>query len=137
VRHLEHVLHDDASGNTHVLGISAIVEEKIFAKIFLATAAMKAAEARRGIRRNHAEADPPPRVDSLPDRSDFAYDFVPENRRRLDHLRVISTLPNFQIGAIREGKADSKQDFVSGKRRDVDFFKAQVLAPVKHGGHHL
>src|SRR5580658_2134780 len=40
VRHLEHILRRDPAGNAHVLGVRAIVEEQILAKIFLAAAAV-------------------------------------------------------------------------------------------------
>jgi len=53
-------------------GVGAIVEEKIFAEIFLATAAVEAAQAGRGICGDYAKAIAPPRVDSLPHRRDFA-----------------------------------------------------------------
>ena len=54
MRHFQHVLHHDAPGNAHVFGVGAVVEQKIFAKIFLTAPAMKAAQARSGIRGNDA-----------------------------------------------------------------------------------
>ncbi len=137
MRHLEHVFHDDAAGDAHVLGVGTVVEEKIFAEIFLATAAVKAAQAGRGICSDNTQAQAPPGVDSLPHRGDFADDFVAENRGRLDHLGVIAALPDFEVGAIGEREAHAQQDFVGGQRRNIDFFQAQVLAAVQHGGHHL
>jgi hypothetical protein len=98
---------------------------------------MKAAQARSGISRYYAEADAPSGVDAFPYRGDFAYYFVPENRGRLDHFSVIAALPNFEVGAIGEGKAHAEQNLIRGERRDIDFFETQVLAPVQHGGHHF
>jgi len=86
---------------------------------------------------NYAEPQAPPRVDPLADRGDFAHHFMAKDRGRLDHLGVIAALPNFQVGAISESEPHAKQDFVGGQRRNVDFFQAQVLAPVQHGGHHF
>jgi hypothetical protein len=114
VRHLQHIFHDDATGDAHVLGVRAVIEKKIFAEIFLAAAAMKAAQAGRGVRGNYTQAQTPPGVDSLPDRSDFADDFMAEDRRRLDHLGVIAALPDFEVGAIGEREAHAEQDFVGG-----------------------
>src|SRR5438270_854960 len=71
VRHLQHIFHHDASGDTHVLGVRAIVKEKVFAKIFLGTTAVKAAQARRGIRGDYAKAEAPAGVYALADRGDF------------------------------------------------------------------
>jgi hypothetical protein len=137
MRHFQHVLHHDAAGNAHVFSVSAIIEQKIFAKIFLPAAAVKTAQARRGVRRNDAQTDSPPGVNSLPYRSDLSNHFVAEYRGRLDHLGVIATLPNFEVSTIGESKAHAEQNFVSGEWRDIDFFETQVLAPVQHGGHHF
>src|SRR5207302_9005231 len=59
VRHFEHVFHDDTAWDAHVIRVSAIIEQQIVAQIFLAAAAMVAAQARRGIRGDHTHADPP------------------------------------------------------------------------------
>jgi hypothetical protein len=98
---------------------------------------VEAAQARRGICGDYAESIAPAGVDSLPHRRDFAYHFVAEDRGRLDHLGMIAALPNFEVGAIGKSETHTKQDFVSGERRDIDFFETQVLAPIKNGRHHL
>jgi hypothetical protein len=95
VRHLEHVLHHDAAGDAHVLGISAIVEKKILAKVFLTPAAVKATQAGRGIGGDDAESEAPPGIDALANGRNLAYHFVAEDGGRLDHFGVITTLPNF------------------------------------------
>src|SRR5438045_7489012 len=38
VRHFQHVFHDDAAGDAHVVRVRAVVEQQVVAKIFLATA---------------------------------------------------------------------------------------------------
>ena len=137
VRHFQHIFGDDAPGYAHVLGIRAIVEQEIFAKIFLAAAAMIAAEARRGVCRNHANAQAPARVNAFADRDHFADNLVPKNGGRTNHFCVIAALPDFQIGAIGESEAHAQQDFVGRERRHINFLDAQIFAAVKHGGGHL
>ena len=100
VRHLEHVFHDDAAGDAEIFGVGTVVEEQVFAEIFLAAAAMEAAQARRGIGGDHALADAPAGVDTLAESGDFANDFVAENGGRLNHARVVAAPPNFEVGAV-------------------------------------
>ena len=137
VRNLEHIFHGDASGNAQIFGVRAIVEEQIFAEIFLAAAAMVAAQAGRGIGGDHAHADAPASVDALADGGDFADHFVTEDRGRLNHLRVIAALPDFEVGAVSKSETHAEQDFIGGERGHVDFLDAQIFAAVQNGGVHL
>ncbi len=130
VRHFQHIFGDDAPGYAHVLGIGAVVEQEIFAKIFLAAAAMVAAEARRGVCCDHANAHAPARVNPLADSHYFADNFVAKNSGRTDHFCVIAAFPYFQISAIGESETHTKQNFISRERRHIDFFDAQIFAPV-------
>ena len=117
VRHFQHVFGDDAAGNAHVFGVRAVVEQQVFAKIFLAAAAVIAAETRRGIGGDHANAHAPAGVHTLADGDDFADHFVAEDGGRLNHLGVIAALPDFQVGAIGQRQAHAQQHFVGGQRR--------------------
>jgi hypothetical protein len=137
MRHFEHIFHYDAAGDAQIFSVGAIVEEQIFAKIFLATATVKAAQARRGIGGNDALADAPAGINALSEGGDFTDDFVAENGGRLNHARVVTALPNFEIGAIGKREANAEEDFIGGQSRHVDFFDAQIFAAVENSGGHL
>jgi len=47
----------------------------------------------------------------------------------LNHFGVIAALPDFEVRAIGERKANAHQDFVGGQRRDIDFFNAKISLP--------
>jgi hypothetical protein len=137
VRHLEHVFHHDAAGDAEILGVGAIVEEQVFAEIFLAATTMETTQARRGISGDYTLADAPAGVNTLAQSCDFADDFVAEHGGRLNHARVVAALPDFEISAIREREANAKQNFVGGQSWHVDSFDAEVFAAIKHSGGHL
>ncbi len=137
VRHLEHVFHHDAAGDAEIFGVGAVVEEQVFAEIFLAAAAMEAAQAWRGIGSDDALADAPAGINTLAESGDFADDFVAENGGRLNHARVVAALPNFKIGAIGEREANAEEHFVGGQSGHIDFFDAQIFAAIENGGGHL
>ena len=137
VRHFQHVFHDDAAGDTHVVRVGAVVEQQVVAKIFLATAAMIAAQARRGIRGNNAHANPPARIHPLAQGHDFADQFVAKDGRRLNHFCVIAALPDFEVGTVGKRQADAHQDFVGRHSGHVNFFNAQIFAAIEHGRSHL
>src|SRR5580704_1064507 len=44
----EKIFTHDAAGNTHIFGVRAVIEDKVFAQILLAAQAIEAAIARRG-----------------------------------------------------------------------------------------
>src|SRR5215472_4121214 len=137
MRDFEHVFHGDAARNAHVLGISAIVEEQIVAKILLATAAVVATQARRGIRRHHTHSEAPARINAFARGYDVANQLMAKYRRRLNHARVIAALPNFEVGAVGERKADAQKHFVSGQRRNVDHLNPEILAAIEDGRRHF
>src|SRR5689334_13801303 len=53
-RNLEQILPDDAARDAHVFGISAVIEQEVFAEIGLLLAAVETGAARRGIRGDNA-----------------------------------------------------------------------------------
>src|SRR5215469_269950 len=107
MRHFEHVFHGDAAGNAHVLGVSAVVEEQIVAEVFLAASAVVTEQAGCGIRGDHTHSDAPTRVDALAGGDDVANQFMAKHCRRLNHARVIAALPDFEVGAVGERKANT------------------------------
>ncbi len=131
VRHFQHVFHRDAAGDAHVFGISAVVEEQIFAKIFLPAAAVIAAQTRSGVGGDHAHANPPARVHTLAHRGDVADDFVAKHRGRLNHFGVIAALPDFQVGAIGKRETNAEENFFGGERRHVNHLDAQIFAAIQ------
>src|ERR1043165_4151453 len=64
-------------------------------------AAIEASPARCGVQGYH----PHPlmeALDSRPDLRDDSGEFVPEERRRHDHARVVAPLKNLEVGAVRQ-----------------------------------
>ena len=137
VRHFQHIFHDDAAGDAHVIGVGAVVEQQVVAKIFLATAAVIAAQTRRGIRGDNAHADPPAWIHPLADGRDLADQLVAKDGRRLNHFRVIAALPDFEVGTVGKRQPDAHQDFVGGQSGHVDFFNAKIFAAIQHRRGHL
>src|SRR6266566_4215820 len=107
VRHFEHVFHDDAPGDAHVFCVRAVVKQQVVAKIFLAAAAVVATQARSGIRGDNAHPDAPTRIHALAHGDNLTHQLVTEDRRRLNHLRVIAALPNLEVGTVGERQTDA------------------------------
>src|SRR4051812_39205678 len=79
-RNLKHVGFDDATRNTNVLRVCAVVEEQVFAQVFLVLAAIETFPARSGIQRNYAHTA----LELLYSRPNFfnnAREFVSEQSR--------------------------------------------------------
>src|SRR5439155_7812685 len=97
--------------------IRAVQEDQIRTEIFLSLLTEKAVATRRRVGRdnaladapfarssNHAPPEPPNRwrerrVEGRSHFTDDAREFVAEDRRRHDHLRVIAAFENFQVRA--------------------------------------
>src|SRR5258708_11366135 len=105
--------------------------------MFLTTAAVVAAQARRRIRGDDPHADAPAGIHALAQGYDFADKFVAKDGWRLNHFGVIAALPDFEIGAVSEGQANAHQNFVDGQGGDIYLFYAKIFAAVQHGGGHL
>ncbi len=101
LRNDERVLGDDAFGNLDEFGISAVVEEQIVAKIFLATQAKVALAARSGVERHNPVAGSEI-GDALARFDDRSCLLVSEERGRNDHARVVSAAKDLEIGAAGE-----------------------------------
>src|SRR4029077_14454205 len=119
VGHFQHVFHRNAAGDAHVFGIGPVVEEQVFAKIFLTATTVVAAQARSGIGGNHAHANAPSCVHALSHRRNVSNDFVSKDGRRLDHFGVIAALPDFEIGAVGQREANTEEHFVGSKVRHI------------------
>src|SRR2546430_17253407 len=106
--HFQHIFRYDTPRDAHVFGVCAVIEQKVFAEIFLPAAAMIAAETRRGVRGNYTNASAPACINALADSDNFADDFMTEDRGRTNHFGVIAAPPNFQVGAIVQGETDAQ-----------------------------
>jgi hypothetical protein len=98
---------------------------------------MIAAQAGRGIRGDHAQADPPSRIDAFAYGCNFSHDFVAEDGGRLDHSGVVAALPYFQIGTIGQRETDAEKNFIGANGRHVDLLDAQILAAIEYRRGHL
>src|ERR1700686_1566757 len=97
-RHDEHVGLYDAARNSDVLGISAVIEQKIFAKIELMFRTIKTRAARSGVESNHAHAFFEA-AHTLANFFDSSRELVPEQSRGHNHAGVIAALVHLQISA--------------------------------------
>ena len=132
----QHVGVDDAAGNANVFGVSAVVEEQIFAEIFLMLGAVEAGAAGRGVQRDHAHSLAES-ADVGPNFLDHPGQLMPEQRRRHDHARVISPLIDLEVGAAGQSDLHLHQYltfFQFGDRHLLDF---DVLFAIEDGGGHL
>lgn len=138
----QHVFLDEAGGDGDALGIGAVEENQVFAKVFLLVFAVKAGAAGRGIGHNHTVAHLPARrqgVRSVADRGDFrdgAGQFVSEGRRGREHFGVVASFEDLQIGPASEGNRDLNTHFAGFEGREGDFFNPNISFPVKNSRFH-
>ncbi len=104
------VLFDDAGGDADVLGVSAVVEEEVFAEILLAVAAEEADVAGSGVEGDDAVAACEWRY-SGPTSTTVPASFVAEGDGRLQHHGVVAAAIDLEIGAAGEGCADPDHQF--------------------------
>src|SRR5579871_502347 len=125
----QHVGFNNSPRYTDVFRVCAVVEEQIFAEIFLMFGAIKAHLAGRRIQRDHPHALLES-VDAAPNLFDDASQFVPEQRWRHDHSRVISALIHLQIGAARKSYLHLDQDLSLAHAWDRNLLDLQVFFAV-------
>ena len=135
-RHDEHIGFHNAARNPDVLGVGAIVEQQIFAKVQLVLGAIEAHAAGSRVERHHAHALLEA-AHALADFLDRARQFMPEQRRRHNHAGVIAALIHLQIGAAGERHVDLDQNFALTHTRDRHSFNLDVFFAVEDGGRHL
>ena len=97
----QHVRFDDAARDADVFRVGSVVEEQVFAEIFLVLGAVEAHLARGGVERDYAHALLEG-VYALADFLDDSGEFVAEERRGDDHAGVVTALVNLEIGAAGE-----------------------------------
>ena len=94
---------NNAPRNADVFGIGAVIEQQVFAEIFLVLGAVEAHLAGRGVQRHHPHALLEA-AHARPDFFDHAGQFVPEQRRGHDHARMVAALIDLQIGAAGQAR---------------------------------
>src|SRR5271157_3235094 len=87
----EHIGFNNAPRYPDVLGVSAIVEQQIFAEVQLVLGAIEAHAARRRVERDYAHALFKA-THTQPDFLNRTRQFMPEQRRRNNHAGVIAAL---------------------------------------------
>src|SRR5581483_3185962 len=135
-RNHQHVLLDDAARNLDELGVGAVVEQQVFAEVFLVARAVEAHAARSRVERDHALAAAEV-SDPMAGFRNHAGQLVPEQRGRNDHARVVAALVDLQVGAAGEGNFDFDQDLAVFDARNGDALNLYVLFTVEDGCGHL
>ena len=132
----QHVGFNDAARDANVFGISAVVEQQIFAKIFLVLGAVEACAAGRRVERHHAHslAESP---DVGPNFLDHTGQFMSKQCRRHDHARVISPLINLEVGAACQRNLHLDQDFAFVQFGDRHLLDLDVLFAIEDRRGHL
>jgi hypothetical protein len=120
---------------THELSIGSVIEQKIFAEVLLIVAAEEASIAGSGIRGYdtlcYAEL-----CDALADGDNVASHLMTKERRRDNHLRVITATKHFYVGTTREGGADADEQFPKADRRDGYALKPYIFLSIENGRLH-
>src|SRR5580658_9007258 len=112
----QHIGFDDAARDADVFRIGSIIEEQVFAKVFLVLGAIKAHLAGSRIQRDYAHALLEA-VDTLANFLDHSGQFVSEQGGRHNHAGVVAALIHLEIGAA--GESDLYLD------QDLAFFHAR------------
>src|SRR5579864_1687125 len=127
---------NNATRNTNIFGVSAVVEQQVFAKIFLVARAIEAGLAGSGIQRDYAHAF----FESANTRTnvfDGASEFVTEEGWGHDHSRVIPALIDLEIGAAGERDLDFDEELAIAHVGDGNLLDLHVLFAVEDGCGHL
>src|ERR1022692_204162 len=132
----EHVGFDNAARHADVFRVGSVIEEQIFAEIFLVLGAVEAHLAGGGIQGHdlHALLET---VDALADFLDDSGQFVAEERGRDDHAGVVTALIDFKIGAAGEGYLYFDEHFSLFDARDGHSFNLEIFFAVQDGGGHF
>ena len=131
-----HIPLHDARRNADVLGVSAVVEQKIFAEILVAAFAIEALQTGSGIGRYNPLADTKI-AHVLTDGYDITRQFMAKQGRRNDHAGVITTAKYFYVGATGERRLNAYQYVAIPNAGNGHGLDLQVLFAVEDGGFHL
>jgi hypothetical protein len=132
----QHVGIDDAARNPNVFGVSAVVEQEIFAEVLLMFGAVEAHLARRGIQGDDAHAF----LESVDTGSYFLDDsgqFMAEQGGRHDHAGMVAALVHLKISAAGQGNLNFDQNLAFSHARDRYFLNLEVFFAVQDGCGHF
>jgi hypothetical protein len=135
IRYVKGVFCDDARWDTDELGVGAVVEKQVVAKIFLSAFAKVACATRCGVERDDtiawSEID-----DVRTDLNDGSGKLMAKQRWGYDHARVISAAKNLQVRSAGEGRADPDNQLPRSRLGDGHAFDAHVFASMENRGPH-
>ena len=120
-RNHQHVGFDDALGDANVFGVSAVVEQQVFAEVFLMLGAIEAHLAGRRVQSDDAHAFLES-VDPGAHLFDHSGQFVSEQCGRNDHAGVIAALVDLEVGPTGQGDLDLYENLAIANARDRDLF---------------
>ncbi len=135
-RNDQHVQIDDAARDFDVFGVGAVVEQQIFAKIFLMARAVEAHLAGRGIQCDNLHA----LLESANAGADYFDDsgeFVSEQGGRNDHAGVVAALIDLEVGAASQCDLHLDQYLAILDVGDGNLLNFHVLFTVEDGCCHL
>src|SRR6185369_2709965 len=135
-RNGEHVGFNDTLGDANVFGVGSVVEEEIFAKIFLVLRAVEAHSAWCGVEGNDALAflESP---DAGAELFDGAGKFMAEEGRGNNHASVISALIDLEIGTTGQCDVDLDKDLAIANTWNRNLLDLNVLFTVEDCSCHL
>jgi hypothetical protein len=130
------ILFDNASRNSNVLGVCAVVKQQVFAQVFLVAKTIKTFSARSGVGGNntlpHFEL-----ADIFSHRDDVPRQLVAEQRWWDNHAGVVAPAEHFNIGSAGESGADANQHIFGPDAGNGNRLYLQALSAVQNGCHHL
>jgi hypothetical protein len=132
----QHVGLNDAARNADVFGVGSVVEQQIFAEIFLMLRAIEAHLAGCGIERDHAHTLPEA-VDAFTDLFHDSSEFVAKESGRNNHAGVIAALVHLEIGSAGEGDLNFDENFPLIDPGDGHSFNFDIFFAVQDGGGHF
>ena len=132
----EHVGFNNAARNANVFGVSAVIEQQVFAEIFLMFGAVEAHLAGRRIQRHYPHALFEAAY-TVPDFFNHSGKFMSEERRRDNHARVIAALVDLKIGTAGQCDLHLDQHFPIANSRDGYSFNLYVLFAIEDSRCHL
>ena len=133
----QHVRLNDAPGDADIFGVGSVVEQEVFAKIFLVLGAVEAHLAGGGVKCDHAhallEAE-----DAFADFFDHTGQFVAEEGGRNNHAGVIAALIHLKVGAAGESHLHLDQGSSPfSHARDRHSFDLEIFFAVQDGRRHF
>jgi hypothetical protein len=123
---------DDWSGNEQVLGEGAVIPGNMRTERILLTLTKKAIHAGGRVIGDDSIANLPTR-DTISESDNFACPFMSESSWWLEHLRMSSAPPDFEIRAAGSRGGYLHDDLTRSGEGWFDSFEAKIFLTVKEG----